>query len=156
MWTACAAFALAACQATPAAERGATSDEAKSQRELLELRQELGGGRFVDRFAVQYSEAPGPGPSFFEDVRRISHRRVRPWSDDERALVQRFLRATQDLDGPWTLADSDLLRLASQRLEVEPDEPLRKLVDGIALRGGFGLTPDERMRLAAWLGPAPR
>jgi hypothetical protein len=135
---------------------------------LVELHQAHGAGRVFSRFSVEVTTASPVVPFVASEVHAIlwSERPELDWSADERRLVERFLSATADPGGPFSLADEDLVAAARARLaervpatDQPQDGPPAAAVDGlraIVTGASDGLSGVERIELAAFLAAGPR
>jgi hypothetical protein len=120
----------------------------------VELHQNHGGGRVLGRFGVEVTSSRDLAPPIPVEILELidRDRSTRQWTDEQRRLALRFLRATQYPTDPWVLSDADLI--ARARLAVEaPDVGVEvtRIVDAISARPFVGISGIERIELAAFL-----
>ena len=120
----------------------------------VELHQNHGGGRVLGRFGVEVTSSRDLEPPIPVEILELidSDHSARPWTEEQRRVALRFLRATQYPDDPCVLSDADLI--ARARLAVEGpdvDVEVKRIVDAISARPFLGISGIERIELAAFL-----
>lgn len=117
----------------------------------LEMRQDHGGGRVLERFGAEVTCAEALVPPLPAALYELADPgETTALTPAEVQLAERFLRATAIPGGPFELADGELVRRTRERIE-HAAESTRALVEALSQSPSVGVDAEQRLELAAFL-----